>query len=91
MRASTSRAIADVARGPWLAFGDEVGLLFQVVDDILDGDGYAERLGTDEAERLAGESAARRSQLDAIDADTSVLRDLVDALAVRLVEGAVGG
>jgi geranylgeranyl diphosphate synthase type II len=76
--------IADVARGPWLAFGDEVGLLFQVVDDLLDGDGYAERLGTDEAERLAGESAARaRSQLDAIDADTSVLRDLVDALAVR--------
>ena len=29
-------------RAPWLAFGDEVGLLFQVVDDILDGDGYVD-------------------------------------------------
>ena len=27
-------------QAPWRAFGDELGLLFQIVDDILDGDGY---------------------------------------------------
>jgi geranylgeranyl diphosphate synthase, type II len=76
--------VDEAERAPWLAFADEVGLLFQVVDDLLDGDGYAERLGSGETERLAGESAERaRSHLDEIDADTSVLRDLVDALAVR--------
>ena len=69
---------------PWLAFGDEVGLLFQVVDDLLDGDGYAERLGRGRAERLADEAAQRaRGHLDAVDADTVVLRELVDVLAVR--------
>ena len=41
-------------REPWLAFGDEIGLLFQVVDDLLDGDGYAERLGPDAAGRVGG-------------------------------------
>jgi geranylgeranyl diphosphate synthase type II len=71
-------------RGPWLAFGDEVGLLFQVVDDLLDGDGYVERLGADGAGQLALESAERaRAELDRVDANTSVLRELVDVLAVR--------
>ena len=78
--------VADDERAPWLAFGDEVGLLFQVVDDLLDGDGYVERLGVDRAERLAVESAERaRSHLDRVDADTGVLRDLVGVLAVRSV------
>src|SRR5437879_13268270 len=27
-------------QAPWRAFGDELGLLFQIVDDILDADGY---------------------------------------------------
>jgi geranylgeranyl diphosphate synthase, type II len=71
-------------RGAWLALGGEVGLLFQVVDDLLDGDGYAERLGHDEASRLADEVADRaRARLDELTADTSVLRQLVDTLAVR--------
>ena len=42
--------VAGVPEGeeaPWRAFGDELGLLFQVVDDILDGDGFAERLGVE--------------------------------------------
>jgi geranylgeranyl diphosphate synthase type II len=79
--------VAEVADGelaPWLAFGDDVGLLFQVVDDLLDGDGYVERLGGGAAERLADEAAERaRGHLDELRADTAVLRELVDALAVR--------
>ena len=76
--------IASDARAPWIAFGDDVGLLFQVVDDVIDDDGYAERLGHDGASRLADEVADRaRARLDAIDADTSVLGELVDAIAVR--------
>ena len=30
---------------PWRAFAAELGLLFQVVDDILDGDGYVVEVG----------------------------------------------
>ena len=32
-------------REPWAAFGEELGLLFQIVDDILDATGTAEELG----------------------------------------------
>lgn len=32
-------------RAPWSAFGGELGLLFQIVDDILDATGTAEELG----------------------------------------------
>ena len=32
-------------RAPWSAFGKELGLLFQIVDDILDATGSAEELG----------------------------------------------
>jgi len=68
----------------WRAFGDELGLLFQVVDDILDGDGFAARLGEEGARRLAEGAAERaRSRLAALSADTSVLLELVDGLAVR--------
>jgi geranylgeranyl pyrophosphate synthase len=69
---------------PWRAFGEELGLLFQIVDDLLDEDGFAVRLGVDGARRLADEAAERaRERLAAIPADTSVLRELVDGLAVR--------
>ena len=69
---------------PWRAFGDELGLLFQIVDDILDGDGYVVTHGVDGARRFADEAAERaRGRLAAIDADTSVLREIVDGLAVR--------
>ena len=62
----------------------EVGLLFQVVDDVLDGDGYVERLGREGAERLADAAAAlARGHLDCVGVDTTVLRELVDVLAVR--------
>ena len=77
-------AVPEAERVAWLAFGDEVGLLFQVVDDLLDGDGYAERLGREGAERLAEATAERaRAHLEVVGADTVVLRELVDVLAVR--------
>jgi geranylgeranyl diphosphate synthase type II len=76
--------VPEAERGDWLAFGGEVGLLFQVVDDLLDDNGYAERLGRDGARRLADELAERaRARLDELGVDTSVLRQLVDSLAVR--------
>src|SRR5438046_449784 len=34
-------------QAPWRAFGDELGLLCQLVDDILDGDGYVASTGLD--------------------------------------------
>ena len=76
--------VPDADQAPWREFGGELGLLFQVVDDILDGDGFAERLGADGARRLADEAAAGANErLDAIPADTTVLRALVEGLAVR--------
>lgn len=71
-------------QAPWRAFGEELGLLFQAIDDVLDGDGYAARLGEGAARDIAA-GAARRAheRLAAIDADTAVLRSIVDGLAVR--------
>jgi geranylgeranyl diphosphate synthase type II len=71
-------------QAPWRSFGEELGLLFQIVDDVLDGDGYAERLGVNEARELArGAGVRTHGALAAIPADTSVLRALVDGLVVR--------
>jgi geranylgeranyl diphosphate synthase type II len=71
-------------QGPWREFGEELGVLFQAVDDVLDGDGYAAELGPDGARRLAGDAATRaHARLERIEADTSVLAELVDGLAVR--------
>ncbi len=72
------------AQAPWRAFGEELGALFQAVDDMIDGDGYAAELGADGARRLADEAAQRAlDRLGSLDADTTVLRELVDGLAVR--------
>ena len=69
---------------PWREFADELGMLFQVVDDILDGDGYVLSLGEDGARKLADEAAERaQARLAAIDADTSVLEQIVAGLATR--------
>jgi len=74
----------EAGQGPWRAFGAELGLLFQIVDDILDGDVYVVQHGVDGARRFADEAAERaRDRLGEIAADTSVLREIVDSLAVR--------
>lgn len=69
------------AQPPWRAFGEELGLLFQVVDDVLDGDGYAESLGAERAQELVTETATRaRARLADIPADTAALEEIVDEL-----------
>jgi geranylgeranyl pyrophosphate synthase len=76
--------VAETEHPAWRAFGDELGLLFQIVDDVLDGDGYAAAHGADEARSLADEAAERAlRRLDAIPADTSVLAEIVTGLAAR--------
>jgi geranylgeranyl diphosphate synthase type II len=77
-------AVPEAEQAPWRAFAEELGMLFQVVDDILDGDGFVLTHGVDGARRLADEAAERaRAALARVDADTSVLAGIVDGLAVR--------
>ena len=76
--------IPESERAVWLALADDLGILFQIVDDLLDGDGYAARLGPGAASRLAEDVAGRaRARLDELAVDTRVLRELIDLLAVR--------
>jgi geranylgeranyl diphosphate synthase, type II len=76
--------VPESGQKPWREFADELGMLFQVVDDILDGDGYVLTHGEEGARKLADEAAERaQSRLAAIDADTSVLEEIVAGLATR--------
>jgi geranylgeranyl diphosphate synthase, type II len=43
--ATAVAGLSDAERAPWRTFGDELGVLFQIVDDILDATGTAEELG----------------------------------------------
>ena len=90
-------------RTPWSLFGREVGLLFQMVDDVLDATGTPEELGKtpgkdaasgkatyvslyglERARELADEAHARtRESVRALAANTTVLAELVDAVASR--------
>jgi geranylgeranyl diphosphate synthase type II len=76
--------VPEAEQAPWRAFGDELGLLFQIVDDILDADGYVLEHGTDGARALADQAADRaHAQLAGIPADTSILAEIVSGLAAR--------
>jgi geranylgeranyl diphosphate synthase type II len=76
--------VPESAQRTWRAFGDELGLLFQIVDDLLDGDGYAVAHGIDAARAHADDAAMRaRERLEAVPADTTVLAELVGGLASR--------
>jgi geranylgeranyl diphosphate synthase, type II len=78
--------VPEPEQSPWRVFGGELGLLFQIVDDILDGDGYVLTHGPEAARRFADESASRaQAALEVIDADTAVLGEIVDGLKARTV------
>jgi geranylgeranyl diphosphate synthase, type II len=71
-------------QGLWRAFGAEYGLLYQVIDDLLDKDGLVPELGEAGTRKLAADTEeSARGYLGEIDADTSVLEQLVDELAAR--------
>jgi geranylgeranyl diphosphate synthase type II len=71
-------------QAPWRAFADEVGLLFQIVDDILDEDGYLLEHGAAGARALADAAAERaQARLAEVPSDTSVLAGIVSGLAAR--------
>jgi geranylgeranyl diphosphate synthase, type II len=81
--------VASIAAGdaqrPYRAFAREFGLLFQVVDDIADRDGAVETLGAEAAHGLRAELEGRaRAALEEIDADTSVLAELLSGLSARI-------
>jgi geranylgeranyl pyrophosphate synthase len=76
--------VSDARQAPYRAFAQDFGLLFQIVDDILDGDGVVHERGLDGARSLAEEVEGRsRAALAEIDADTSVLAELVSGLSAR--------
>jgi len=75
-----------VDHGPWRMFGKDFGLLFQILDDIADGDGLVGEVGRDEAHALATKTEAHaRLWLDEIAADTSLLDELLSGLKSRAV------
>jgi geranylgeranyl diphosphate synthase type II len=72
-------------QAPWRGFAADFGLLYQVVDDVLDGDGLAAELGRDGASDLAEEIEGRaRAKLDEIPTDTSLLDELLSGLKRRV-------
>ena len=77
-------SVPEADQTPWRAFGEELGPLFQLVDDILDEDGAVLVHGADGVRRLADEAAERaRARLRDVPADTSVLQEIVAGLAAR--------
>jgi geranylgeranyl pyrophosphate synthase len=85
----TGLAVAEVPEGeqaPWRAFGEELGPLFQLVDDLIDGDGTVLTEGWEGARRLADEAADRaQRRLAEVPAETGVLSGIVADLAARTV------
>ena len=76
--------LPEAEQAGWREFGDELGILFQMVDDILDQDGHVLAHG-EPATRKRAEEAARTALmvLEEIPAATLVLSEIVTGLAVR--------
>jgi geranylgeranyl diphosphate synthase type II len=81
----------DAARQrPYRAFAAELGLIFQIVDDVLDADAadgepsYVEAVGAERARTLAAEADARaRAHLAEAEGDTTDLERLADLILHR--------
>ena len=72
-------------QAPWREFAAEFGLLYQVVDDVLDEDGLATQLGVERTHELADEIEGRaRARLADVPVDTSLLEELVSGLKSRV-------
>jgi geranylgeranyl diphosphate synthase, type II len=72
------------SQAPWRAFGQELGTLFQLVDDLLDGDGSVLAYGAETTRQQADQAADRAlAALAELDVETTVLRGLVESLATR--------
>jgi geranylgeranyl pyrophosphate synthase len=84
---SCALAVSKVPEGdqaPWRGFAADFGLLYQVVDDVIDGDGLAAQLGAEGAHELAAEIERRaRALLDEIPEDTSLVDELLSGLKRR--------
>jgi geranylgeranyl diphosphate synthase type II len=77
--------VPEAEQVPWRAFAADFGLLYQVVDDVLDADGLAAEIGVARAHSLAGEIEDRaRARLEEIPADTSLLDELISGLKSRV-------
>ena len=86
LRASVMCAVAVAGsspqeRGPWAAFGEELGLLFQIVDDILDATGTAAELG-----KTPGKDEAAGKVTYVCLHCLEAARDLADAARTRVNE-----
>jgi geranylgeranyl diphosphate synthase type II len=76
--------VPEQEQAPWRGFAADFGLLFQIVDDLLDGDGLVQERGVDAARALADETEERaRALLVEIPADTARLDELVSGLSMR--------
>jgi geranylgeranyl diphosphate synthase type II len=77
--------VAPEQQAPWREFGADYGFLYQVVDDLLDDDGFVRELGPERTRALAAQTEdSARARLLELDADTSVLNALVDELVARV-------
>ena len=82
--------VPDEEHAPWRAFGADFGFLYQVVDDLIDGDGLVLERGPDATAALAAETERRaRNRLEEIKAETSVLGELLGELAARSQQSSV--
>jgi geranylgeranyl diphosphate synthase type II len=83
--AAAVAGLSSAEREPWAAFGAEVGLLFQIVDDILDATGTAQELGKTPGK---DEAAGKVTYVSLHGLESA--RELADAARTRVDERLAG-